>query len=219
MKNKIVLICTFLCIAILAYSQTETDFNIEELINCDIINSDVSIESNQAYINQMGAGNEMITIQQQEGFITNSTLVLQQGDLNSGYIQQIGTAHFSKLIQVGTNNEANFWSVGEKTINAAFQLGDNNKINSYTYNQDFIPKSTVLAQNGNNNTIEVVLLGSGFLWNSWPKLAVIHQKGNDLEISAKLDSYNSPIYIKQQAGSAGGMKIDISNSDFSFPMK
>jgi hypothetical protein len=37
-------------------------------------------------------------------------------------------------------------------------------------------------------------------------------------VTAVFDSY-SPIYIEQQAGAGGGMKVVVTNSAFSFPMK
>ena len=220
MEKIFTILFSFLFTGLVAQSQEVSDKNIGELIDTYIIQSKLSSNSNLAKINQEGSGNEMITIQQHQGSMTNTIISNQVGNYHVGYIKQIGADHSTKLLQSGEGNEANLWSVGQKSETMVYQNGNSNMINSYIDNQGCIGKGAALIQRGENNNIEIALLGNGFLFNSWPRAAFIEQKGNGLEISAKMESYTFPIYVEQQSGpSGGGMKVDISNSDFSFPMK
>lgn len=221
MQTKIILLFSLLLLIFFANAQEVSDENILELFDCDLIESGLFLNSNLSIINQVENGNEMISFQQHEGRIALNILIADQNGIgNSGYIQQVGAAHLSVLIQNGAGNEANLWSKGDATATIAYQNGDDNFINSYIKNQRVFPKSALLMQEGNNNSIELALIGNGFLNTSWPKAAVVVQQGNDLELSAKLDSYQSPLYITQQSGIyGGGMEINISNSAFNFPMK
>lgn len=221
MQTKIILLFSLLLLVFFVNAQEVSNENILELFDCDLIESGLLLNSNLSIINQVENGNEMISIQQHEGRIASNILIVDQNGIgNSGYIQQIGAAHLSVLIQNGAGNEANLWSEGAATATIAYQNGDDNFINSYIKNQRVFPKSALLIQEGNNNSIELALIGNGFLNTSWPKAAVVVQQGNDLELSAKLDSYQSPLYISQQSGIyGGGMEINISNSAFNFPMK
>ena len=49
--------------------------------------------------------------------------------------------------------------------------------------------------------------------------AFISQQGNNHEVNARFDSFSNPVYIEQRSGFDGaGMQINISTSDFNFPM-
>ncbi|WP_320112648.1 hypothetical protein [Draconibacterium orientale] len=171
-------------------------------------------------MDQIGNQNNLVSVQQQEGVFSNVIISKQYNDKNEAYINQVGSGHASVLVQKGNGNEANLWSDGEMTVSKAWQQGDDNTINSFIRNKALIPKVAALIQVGNSNNIELALTGNGFVSEGWPKAALIEQKGNDLEVVAKLDSYSSPLFIRQQSGTSGeGMSINISNSDFYFPMK
>lgn len=176
--------------------------------------------SNVSVISQTGETNSIISIQHQNGNLANAILSDQSGISNSGYLNQSGSLNQTFLKQNGNGNEANIWSSGQQIFTGAIQMGSNNKLNSYIENQGVLPKAAVIKQNGSNNTVELALLGNGWMSDSWPKAAAITQNGNNLEFSAKLESFSSPVLINQQSGQTGeGMKINISNSAFYFPMK
>lgn len=178
------------------------------------------LSTNFSSVSQIGNNNSIVAIQQQEGVLSNTLISRQYQSENSGYIKQVGEAHSTLLVQNGTGNEANIWSEGDLTLTQTWQQGNDNTINSYIDNRGILPKAAALVQIGNNNNIELALIGNGFAWNGWPKAASVTQEGNNLEVVAKLDAYRSPLLIKQQSGtSGGGMSINISNTDFYFPMK
>ena len=201
-----------------AFSQaTMSDISLDELNFFDAVEL---VNSSNSIIDQIGNDNNINVIQQQEGELSNVIISKQYSDKNNAYINQVGSGHASVLVQKGNGNEANLWSDGEMTVSKAWQQGDDNTINSFIRNEALIPKVAALIQVGNSNNIELALTGNGFVSEGWPKAAIIEQKGNDLDVVAKLDSYSSPLLIRQQSGSSGeGMSVNISNSDFFFPMK
>lgn len=218
------LIITFLSLifCIYAYPQEQTqsiEEQVTELSNFQILGCENQLNTNVAYLNQVGDNNNIVAIQQNTGAVPNQIISIQEGEGNQGYIEQSGPAHLIILRQDGWNNEANLWSEGAKTDTWVSQVGDNNIINSYIDNAGLLPKAALLKQDGSNNVIDFALLGNGCLWNSWPKGAYIKQTGDDLEVTALFDSYQSPVYIEQQSGANGGMKVNVSNTTFSFPMK
>lgn len=177
-------------------------------------------QANSTSLTQQGDNNHMVSIQEMNGILGNQILTDQSGSSNTGYIKQVGELHFTKLMQNGIGNEANIWQKGQKVAGEISQKGSNNFINSYVDNQLFLPKVTKLEQIGISNSIEIALTGNGCWSNSWPLAALIEQNGNNHSISAKLESFSSPVLINQQSGPTGeGMKINISNSAFYFPMK
>lgn len=177
-------------------------------------------QANTASLIQQGENNSMISIQEMNGMLGNQILSDQSGSSNIGYIKQVGELHFTRLAQSGSDNEANLWQRGQKVVSEVIQSGQNNTINSYIDNELYFPKIARLEQTGQNNTIELALLGNGSWSNSWPLAALIRQNGNNHSVSAKLESFSSPVVVSQQAGVSGeGMSITISNSAFYFPTK
>jgi minor curlin subunit len=193
---------------------------IDELITFDIIENGTVLNANQAFVQQTGNYNTALSIQQQEGTFSNRNILNQNGAGNNAYMEQIGEGHIARIIQTGDNNEVNSWSVGQFVNVAIEQNGGNNIVNSYIDNKSSMPKEAMLQQYGNNNKIDIALLGDGFSSESLEKTATITQTGNDHVVTAILDTYASPIIIEQKAGPSGeGMKVNISNSSFNFPMK
>jgi len=205
-------------LSISAFSQVfMPDMSVEQF---DLIDANELLNSSNSIIEQIGNQNTMVVIQQQEGVLSNVIISKQYNAENDAYINQVGSGHASVLVQKGSGNEANLWSDGEMTVSKAWQQGDDNTIYSFIRNEALIPKVAALIQVGNRNNIELALTGNGFVSEGWPKAAFIEQKGNDLEVIAKLDSYDSPVLVRQQSGTSGeGMRVNISNSDFYFPMK
>ena len=213
---------TLILVSVLVFvfhSSAQNPEEIQELIEFHILDCNNQLNTNQAYINQAGDGNDITVIQQNTGIISNIVFSEQVSGGNIGYIEQTGDAHLTVLNQSGQENEANIWSEGSLTYTQVEQFGSGNMVNSYIDNDGLLPKAALLQQNGNNNVIDFALLGNGCLWNSWPKGAYIKQTGDNLEVTALFDSYQSPVYIEQQSGAGGGMKINVSTTAFSFPMK
>jgi hypothetical protein len=194
---------------------------LRELLDGHVSQVNDLLYSNLSFIQQTGSENSVVTIQEQQGLLSNSVNVEQLNQGNSAYIEQTGSGHGTLLLQNGNGNEANLWSVGKLSLTIVKQEGNANSINSYIDNQKILPKGALLIQNGDNNSIDFALLGNDGIWSdSWPRVAFIKQNGNDLEVTALFDSYDCPVYIEQQSGpKGGGMKIDVSTTDFAFPMK
>jgi hypothetical protein len=192
---------------------------IQELLTFQVLCENNPVFVNQAVIHQTGDENNMIVLQQNTGIASNQILSIQQEAGNNGYIEQTGDRHHTVLVQNGVSNEANLWSMGRETFTMVSQSGDNNHVNSYIYNPGLTAKSATLVQNGSNNQIDFAFPENrGIAAAYLPEIAYINQTGNDLGVTAVFDSY-SPIYIEQQAGAGGGMKVVVTNSAFSFPMK
>jgi hypothetical protein len=227
MNNRKLLFKSYLLFSIFVISSysavfaQDNDINLEELINGHVCHVNELLYSNLSFIQQTGNENNVVSIQEQNGQLANFVDVKQLNQGNSAYINQKGSGHGTILIQNGIENEANLWSVSSISITKVKQEGNENIINSYIDNQKFLPKGALLIQNGDNNSIDFALLGNDGIWSdSWPRAAYIKQTGNDLEVTALFDSYDCPVYIEQQSGpKGGGMKIDVSTTDFAFPMK
>ncbi len=206
---------------VLGTSAQEADMEtIDELITFDIIENGTLVNANLAFVKQTGHENTALSVQQHEGAVSNRTTLTQNGAGNNAYLKQIGEGHITQINQTGSKNEANSWSVGQFANTGIEQNGDNNIVNSYIDNKNSMAKEVLLLQFGNKNKIDIALLGDGFASESFEKAAAITQTGNNHDITAILDAYASPIVIEQTAGPSGeGMKANVSNSSFNFPMK
>jgi hypothetical protein len=220
MKNLIILILLLVSFSNLTLFAQEPENELEELRNGHLLQIDNFLYSNLAFIQQVGSYNSITTIQEQQGIFSNFINVEQDDGANIGYIEQTGSGHGTFLIQNGCGNKANIWEEGRFTISAIEQCGNDNFINSYISNQSIVINAAILRQNGNNNKIEFASLdNSGILPGSWPWGTYIEQIGSDLSISAIFDTYNCPVYIKQQSNGSGGMNITVTHTTFNFPMK
>ena len=200
--------------------QVITEQEIDELLNSRDIQIDNPIIQNLAIIRQIQDENQIISFQEQQGSAANHVLVNQDGFGNSGYIEQTGSGLETQLWQYNSGNKANLWSVGENIRTLVKQDGVGNLINSYIENTGYVLRSATLLQEGNDNRIDLSLRGDGFGNTPAEQTAVINQFGNGHMAKANIDPYSAPIEIIQTPGVNGeGMKIDISTSTFSFPMK
>lgn len=200
--------------------QVITEQEIDELLNSRDIQIDNPIIQNLAIIRQIQNENQIISFQEQQGSVANHVLVNQDGSGNSGYIEQTGSGLETQLWQYNSGNKANLWSVGENIRTLVKQDGVGNLINSYIENTGYVLRSATLLQEGNDNRIDLSLRGDGFGNTPAEQTAVINQFGNGHMAKANIDPFSAPIEIIQTPGVNGeGMKIDISTSTFSFPMK
>lgn len=196
-------------------SAQNNDVDLDELLNGHVHKVDEMLYSNLTFIQQTGGENHVKAIQDQQGTLSNFVEVEQLKWGNAAYIEQTGSGHGTLLIQQGIGNEANLWSEGNLTITKASQTGDGNRINSYLSNYNSTPKGALLVQEGNNNTIEFALTGhDDFGDRALSQAASIRQTGNDLQVTALFESLDSPVQIEQHSGPGGGMKVDVSTSDF-----
>ncbi len=211
------------CLAHIICAQTEQPDIAEEisdLINYHIIDINDQSTVNIAQLNQIGDNNAITVLQQYSGNVTNQISSVQLGDNNRAYINETGDGHTALLLQNGCNNEANLWSEGSLTFTKVQQIGNDNVVDSYIINNKrSLSKAAILQQTGDNNRIDLALLGDGRWYKAWPITAYFKQTGNDLNVNAISDSYQYPVYIEQQAGTRGGMSVSVSTSAFSFPMK
>lgn len=217
MKKQLVLILLLLCNFLAAIAQTfnnETD----EILDGQILQTESPLFYNQAIIQQQGTENSVVSLQQQQGQALNFIQMQQSGTANSGYISQTGWDLSSRMLQQGQNNEANLWSEGGHINMEIRQTGNENTIFSYIKNPSEFEKQAFLMQEGNNNRIELALFGNGV--PTADQTVKITQQGNGFEATALMESFNAPIEITQKAGPGGGeMSVNVSVSDFSFPMR
>jgi hypothetical protein len=221
MKKLVVLIILLISGGLFATKgQIITDEEVSELLNGSIIQLDNLSNSNLSFIRQVGDENRAISIQEQDGINSNVVLKNQDGIGNAGYIKQTGSGLETLLWQFNSFNEANLWSVGNNINTHVKQDGEWNIINSYIENDGLNPRSAMLLQEGNRNKINLALLGDGFGSSNIAQEVIINQFGNEHEVKALMEPFSSPVEINQYPGPGGeGMKVDISTSTFSFPMK
>lgn len=203
-----------------ALGQVISDEEVAELINGHVLQLDNINNSNISIIRQIGDENSAVSIQEQEGIIPNLVMMNQEGSGNEGYIEQTGTELKTYLWQYDLNNEANLWSVGKNILTSVKQDGDGNIVNSYIENDGVILRSARLLQEGNQNRIDISLMGNGLGNNLVEQTAIINQYGNQHEVIALIEPFSAPFEINQYPGMGGeGMKVNISTSAFNFPMK
>jgi len=217
MFTKVILIIACLLLTILSNAQEGVEEKIRELNDFHVIEAEPGFYTNLSQISQIGESNTIIAIQESSGDQLNSILSTQLQQDNSGYIKQVGAHHTSILYQNGSDNEANLWSLGERTFSEAYQYGNGNDINAYVDNQGILPKAFLLQQIGDNNSMDVALLGNGDRWyKRLPKVLDVNQFGNDNNLELVLEQSIFPgIKVTQN----GGMNLSVKQSDFYFPMK
>lgn len=200
--------------------QDISEEEIVELINGHVLELNNLTNSNLSFIRQIGNKNTASSIQEKEGVVSNLVMINQDGIENTGYIEQTGSELKTFLWQNNLTNEANLWSVGKNILTSVKQNGEGNVINSYIENYGVSSRSATFLQDGNRNRIDISLIGIGFENNLAEQTVIINQFGNQHEVKAHMEPLSSPIEINQYPGIGGeGMKVNISNSAFNFPMK
>ncbi len=186
-----------------------------ELVQVGVIDDEILINNNSSIIGQIGNDNNIVVMQEQDGLLNNTIFSIQFQTENQAGISQQGSGHVTLLMQDGSQNTANTWSVGSNTITEVWQKGDGNIILSYIDNEGILPKSNLLSQIGNNNTLEVALLGNGDKWvEQLPKTVDATQIGDNNNLELILDHSVLPgIKVIQ----TGGMSFILRQSDFYFP--
>jgi minor curlin subunit len=159
---------------------------------------------------------------QQIGDARNTLLLATEQEMaysNIAFISQTGTGHNTIVMQTGSSNEANLYSDGIFTKTSVTQTGDNNSIFSNLSNNTLQLYSTFLKQKGNNNNIEITLLGDNVI-SHIESIVSVTQTGNNLHFSGTYNSPDVPIQINQKSGTGGaGMSVIVTTSAFYFPIK
>ncbi|MEX2513446.1 MAG: hypothetical protein WD398_11115 [Cyclobacteriaceae bacterium] len=216
------LLIVLICSSVLqAFSQEVVEHEANILLNVQAIEMHEEQEiSNSAIIQQVGNSSDARVIQENNGSQANFIFMKQAGMRNSGYIDQSGSGLRTELNQSGNQNEANLWSIGEGVITSVLQNGNENSINSYLSQEGINKRSAVLIQEGDQNSIDLSLVGNGFGTNVMDQNVRISQFGNQHEVDARMEDFSSSFEITQHPGANGeGMKVNISTSQFNFPMR
>jgi hypothetical protein len=147
-----------------------------------------------------------------------SVQILQNGNRNSGIIEQVGYGLDTYLSQDGSFNEANLMSEGNNILTEVKQEGDGNIIDSYIKNYHLESRTARLLQVGNDNNITLNLREADVPESIEAQEIKITQHGNEHKATVTGVDFNSPITINQTAGYGGmGMQIEINTSYFFFP--
>ncbi len=221
MKKFIVLISLIIFAGMLPIiGQVISDEEVVELLNGHVLQLDTPPNNNLSFVRQVGDKNTATSIQGQEGVLSNLVMINQDGIGNSSYIEQTGSELKTYLWQYNTDNEANLWLRGKNILTSVKQQGEGNIINSYIENEGGNQRSATLLQRGNQNRIDLSLIGKEFENNPIEQTAIINQYGNQHEVKAFIEPFTAPLEINQYSGIGGeGMKVEISTSTFNFPMK
>lgn len=221
MKKFIVLISLIIFAGMLPIiGQDISEEEVIELINGHVLELDNLTNSNLSFIRQIGNKNTARSIQEKEGVVYNLVMINQDGIENTGYIEQTGSELKTYLWQYNLDNEANLWSIGKNILTSVKQQGEGNIINSYIENDGGNQRSATLLQRGNQNRIDLSLIGNEFENNPIEQTAIINQYGNQHEVKAFIEPFTAPLEINQYSGMGGeGMKVEVSTSTFNFPMK
>lgn len=214
MVKKLFYLFIFLFCFTKLHAQEDLVKHLLELMQIGIVDNE-SLLNNNSIIGQVGAENDIIVNQEQSGLLNNSIYSIQLQTENQAAVFQQGSGHTTVLLQDGNQNTANSWSVGSKTLTEIYQRGNGNTVNSYIDNEGMLPKANVLKQLGDDNRMEIALLGNGDMWfQRLPKAVDATQLGANNNLELIVDHSLLPgLKVTQQ----GGMSLIIRQSDFYFP--
>jgi hypothetical protein len=217
MLNKTLVLLVFLFFAVFLHAQDDPDERIHELVEFDIVEAGSEFYGNLSQINQIGQNNEIVAIQESSENALNAIVSEQRQFNNSGYIKQIGSFHTTLLFQNGSDNKTDLWMIGSLTATEVIQHGNHNKLNAFINNQGILPKVALLNQYGDNNTIELAILGNNNVClREMPSILSVNQFGNTNNVELILEkSFEQGVTVTQ----TGGAALTIKQSDFYFPMK
>lgn len=215
MLKKLVYLIVFLFCFAKVNAQENLVEHLLELMQVGVVENESLL--NNTVIGQLGNENNIVVKQEQSGLLNNSIYSIQFQTENQAGITQQGSGHSTILVQDGSQNKVNTWSVGSKTLTKAYQYGNGNTLNSYIDNEGMLPKSNSLMQVGDNNNLEVALLGNGDKWfERLPKTVEATQIGENNNLELILDHSILPgIKVTQ----TGGMSLILKHSDFYFPLQ
>ena len=214
MKKIIVLVLLIVFAGALPIiGQIVSEEEVVELLNGHILQLDNKTNKNLSFVRQVGSKNSAVSIQEQEGIVSNLVMINQDGIANTGYIEHSGSELTTHLWQYNIGNEANLWLVGKNILTSVKQNGERNVVNSYIENDGVNKRSATFLQEGNQNRIDFSLIGS----HPMEQVAIINQYGNQHQVEAHMEPSSDPLIINQHG--AEGMKVNVSTSAFNFPMK
>ena len=228
MKMRLLFTTFLLACCFCAYGQEEVKIEVEAetpqvlsagesldwFLDNNLVNFNFSGTHDILRITQVGNNNEMVAIQQLSDNQNYILTAKQVGSGNKGYIKQTGFDHESILSQKNGGNIATLRSVGNSTQNFVRQEGTQNVVNSYVENTSDFLRRAISIQQGDNNQIDLDLLGS----SESNKLRGVRvtQTGDANIANLEFGNFDAP-YIK--IDQTGGANIRITQSDFYFPGK
>lgn len=121
----------------------------------ELLNASTHGAGHEAYIQQVGNGNELELFQQQDGLEGNLARVLQSGNWNVAIITQTDQGNKLALIQKGSNNYYELFGTGAENELVNLQNGIDNRIVQQFLNSNQI--NSELVQVGNSNEITQIL--------------------------------------------------------------
>jgi len=141
----------------------------------ELLNDNSDLNGNEAYINQVGEGNEVDLVQTQVGEEKlNLAEVLQTGDLNVARIYQDGGENQIVLIQKGDSNMYELYIEGSDNKSAVIQNGDANSIIQKLTDANQV--NIEFLQQGNEN--EIIHIQEGVQARDFQ----VSQVGNGLQL-------------------------------------
>ena len=216
MKDVICVLLIFFVSFSFVTAQNNVDIsNNLELINSEIISVNFNGKSNLATIQQLGNSNQAEIFQQNIGSGGNSAVILQSDDLNTGFIQQVGSYLSSTLLQIGIGNSARVNSSGQNINQNIQQTGNRNVVNTNIENLSNAIFNVALNQVGSNNIIDIIFSGSN---TAFGEQFVLNQFGDGQTFRGDISTSATPIEITQTPGIGGaGMQVNVSTFS-SFPI-
>ncbi len=213
MKNLLIVFLLFSSIS--AFGQEQNRVGSDPVLNPS---RNVSLAS----IEQIGSQNESEILQQVEGPGSNEALIMQQGEFNSGYLNQTGSRLNSQLTQAGNSNSASLWLIGQNLSVFTTQNGLLNSINAYVEAESVDGIAAKLSQEGNQNSIDLAIRNSASFNPGFEQNIGISQFGNNHSVTALFEDLGAPVInITQNPGFGGaGMSLNVSTlPGFTFPNK
>lgn len=178
-----------------------------DLINLNIIPANAEAKRNIAVVQQVGNDNQAEILQQYAGSGINVSLLMQNGNNNIGFVQQVGAYLNTTLLQMGNANNANLFSSGKNITQNVQQAGNSNNVKTNFENFGNRVFNADLNQNGNNNTIDISFSGSNL---NIGEQFILNQMGNNQSFTGDISTINSPIQVTQTPGIGGeGMQVNI----------
>ncbi|MDN3202737.1 hypothetical protein [Algoriphagus sediminis] len=213
MKNLLIIFFLFFSISVFGQEQKRVESD-------PVLNPSRNVSL--ALIEQIGSQNESEILQQAQGPGSNEAMIVQQGEFNSGYLNQVGSGLTSELVQAGSSNSASLWLIGQNLSVFTTQNGLLNSINAYVDAESVVGIEAKFSQEGNQNSIDFAIRNSASFNPGVEQNIGISQLGNNHSVTALFENLGAPVInITQNPGFGGaGMSLNVSTlPGFKFPNK
>jgi len=148
----------------------------------ELMNQDLSVLGNQAYIQQVGSSNEVELLQvNHHGNSGNFASLLQTGNWNIALITQSGERNKLALVQHGNQNVLELVNTGSENELMTIQDGNGNKIMQHLIDSHQVQAE--LIQVGNQN--EIISTLEGILQSNYS----VRQTGDGMKVIINKSSF------------------------------